>query len=131
VKSFTSGSHLGDEVEAVHNAFPAEQPQIRGLLAGVVAQQLLRRADVKGRVAAHEILLGNYALSSLIREAKTLQIASFIQSSSGEGMQSMDSALERLVTAGTIAARDALDKETFAKLPSVARGPGPEAALTS
>ena len=120
------------------NAFPAEQqPQIRGLLAdslaGVVAQQLLRRADVKGRVAAHEILLGNFALASLIREGKTSQIASFIQSSSGEGMQGMDVALERLVAAGTISARDALDKaldkETFAKLPSIARGLGPQVAL--
>ena len=116
------------------NAFPAEQqPQIRGLLAdslaGVVAQQLLRRADVKGRVAAHEILLGNFALASLIREGKTSQIASFIQSSAGEGMQGMDVALERLVAAGTISARDALDKETFAKLPSVARCLGPQAAL--
>jgi twitching motility protein PilT len=122
------------------NAFPAEQqPQIRGLLAdslaGVVAQQLLRRADVKGRVAAHEILLGNFALASLIREGKTSQIASFIQSSSGEGMQGMDVALERLVAAGTIHPRDALekalDKEGFAKLPSVARALGPEAALTT
>jgi twitching motility protein PilT len=113
------------------NAFPAEQqPQIRGLLAdslaGVVAQQLLRRADVKGRVAAHEILLGNFALSSLIREAKTSQIPSFIQSNAGEGMQGMDVALERLVAAGTVSARDALDKaldkETFSKIPAVARG---------
>jgi len=120
------------------NAFPAEQqPQIRGLLAdslaGVVAQQLLRRADVKGRVAAHEILLGNFALASLIREGKTSQIASFIQSSSGEGMQGMDVALERLVAAGTISARDALDKaldkDAFARLPSVARGLGPQATL--
>ena len=120
------------------NAFPAEQqPQIRGLLAdslaGVVAQQLLRRSDIKGRVAAHEILLGNFALASLIREGKTSQIASFIQSSSGEGMQGMDVALERLVSAGTITARDALekalDKETFAKIPAVAKGLGPEAAL--
>ena len=107
------------------NAFPADQqPQIRGLLAdslaGVVAQQLLRRADAPGRVAAHEILLGNYALSSLIREGKTAQIASFIQASAGDGMQSMDAALERLAAAGTITARDALDKaldkEAFAKL---------------
>jgi twitching motility protein PilT len=122
------------------NAFPAEQqPQIRGLLAdslaGVIAQQLLRRADVTGRVAAHEILLGNHALSSLIREAKTSQIASFIQSGTGDGMQSMDTALERLVAAGTISAKDALDKaldkETFAKLPAIARALGPEAALTT
>jgi twitching motility protein PilT len=128
----------GATIDRFVNAFPAEQqPQIRGLLAdslaGVVAQQLLRRIDVKGRVAAHEILLGNYALSSLIREAKTSQIASFIQSSSGDGMQGMDVALERLVSAGTISARDALDKaldkETFAKLPSVARALGPDAAL--
>ena len=65
------------------NAFPAEQqPQIRGLLAdslaGVVAQQLLKRSDGSGRVAVHEILVGNLALSSLIREGKTSQIASFI-----------------------------------------------------
>jgi len=122
------------------NAFPAEQqPQIRGLLAdslaGVVAQQLLRRADVKGRVAAHEILLGTYALASLIREAKTSQIPGLIQSGSAEGMQGMDAALERLVSAGTVSARDALDKaldkEAFAKLPAVARSLGPEAALTS
>jgi twitching motility protein PilT len=76
-----------------------------------------------------------YALSSLIREAKTSQVASFIQSSSGEGMQRIDTALERLVAAGAIAARDALDKaldkESFAKFPAVARGLGPEAALTS
>jgi twitching motility protein PilT len=120
------------------NAFPAEQqPQIRGLLAdslaGVVAQQLLRRADVKGRVAAHEILLGNFALASLIREAKISQIASFIQSSAGEGMQGMDVALERLVSAGTVSAQDALDKaldkETFAKLPSVARALGPDVVI--
>jgi len=121
------------------NAFPAEQqPQIRGLLAdslaGVVAQQLLRRADAPGRVAAHEILIGNFALSSLIREGKTSQIASFIQSSAGEGMQGMDVALERLVSAGAISARDALDKaldkEAFGKLPVIARALGPEAALT-
>jgi twitching motility protein PilT len=112
------------------NAFPAEQqPQVRGLLAdslvGVVAQQLLPKADGKGRVAAHEILLGGLALASLIREGKTQQIGSFIQSGSAEGMQTMDASLEKHVAAGTVKAADALekalDKETFAKLPSVAR----------
>jgi len=129
----------GATIDRFVNAFPAEQqPQIRGLLAdslaGVVAQQLLRRADGKGRVAAHEILLGSYALASLIREAKTSQVASFIQSGTGEGMQGMDVALERLVSAGTINAKDALDKaldkETFAKLPSIARALGPDSILT-
>jgi len=45
-------------------------------------------------------------------------------------MQGMDVALERLVSAGTTSARDALDKETFAKLPSIACSLGPEPALT-
>lgn len=105
------------------NAFPAEQqPQIRGLLAeslaGVVAQQLLPKAE-GGRVAAHEILLGNLALTSLIREGKTQQIPSFIQSGVAEGMQLMDASLEKLVKAGTVKPHDALekatDKEAFAK----------------
>ena len=112
------------------NAFPAEQqPQIRGLLAdslaGVVAQQLLRRCDIKGRIAAHEILLGNFALASLIREGKTQQIGSFIQAGMAEGMQTMDYSLEKLVSAGTVKAQDAmekaLDKEAFAKMVPGAR----------
>ena len=119
----------GATIDRYVNAFPAEQqPQVRGLLSdslvGVVAQQLLPRADKPGRVAAHEILLGNYALSALIREGKTQQISSFIQSGAGEGMQAMDTALERLVAAGTVTAQEAihkaLDKDTFAKYPAVA-----------
>jgi twitching motility protein PilT len=106
------------------NAFPAEQqPQIRGLLAdslaGVVAQQLLAKGDGAGRVAAHEILIGSLALSSLIREGKTQQIAGYIHAGMSEGMQPMDLALERLVKAGTVKAEaaleKALDKEAFAK----------------
>ncbi len=120
----------GATIDRFVNAFPAEQqPQIRGLLAdslvGVVAQQLLRKADGSGRLAAHEILLGNLALSSLIRESKVAQISSFIQSGTADGMQTMDSALEKLVTSGAVKASDAMekaiDKEQFAKIPSVAR----------
>jgi twitching motility protein PilT len=120
----------GATIDRFVNAFPAEQqPQIRGLLAdslvGVVAQQLLRKADNSGRLAAHEILLGNLALSSLIRESKIAQISSFIQSGVAEGMQTMDSSLEKLVAAGSVKASDALekaiDKETFSKIPHVAR----------
>ena len=113
------------------NAFPADQqPQIRGLLseslAGVVAQQLVPKADGKGRVAAHEILLGSGALASLIREGKTQQIGGYIQTGLAEGMQPMDLALEKLVRAGTITPQagleKALDKEGFSKLfPDLAR----------
>ena len=107
------------------NAFPAEQqPQIRGLLAdslaGVVAQQLVPKADGAGRVAAHEILLGSGALASLIREGKTQQIGGYIQTGLAEGMQPMDLSLEKHVRAGTVKAEaameKALDKESFAKL---------------
>jgi twitching motility protein PilT len=118
------------------NAFPAEQqPQIRGLLAdslsGVVAQQLVRKADGQGgRVAVHEILIGSIALASLIREGKTQQVASLIQSGIAEGMQSMDVALEKLVAGGQIKAKDALDKaldkEAFSRLPSVAKALSPD-----
>jgi twitching motility protein PilT len=106
------------------NAFPSDQqPQIRGLLAdslaGIVAQQLVPKADGKGRVAAHEILHGSLALASLIRERKTQQIASLIQGGVAEGMQLMDSALEKLVRAGTVTAADAwvkaIEKDAFAQ----------------
>jgi twitching motility protein PilT len=113
------------------NAFPADQqPAIRGMLgdalAGVVAQQLVRKADGSGRAAAHEILMGVSGLASLIREGKTSQIPTLIQSGQGEGMQSMDSTLDKLVREGVITAHDALekatDKEAFAKLVA-GRGP--------
>lgn len=113
------------------NAFPADQqPQIRGLLAdslaGVVAQQLVPKADGSGRVAAHEILFGSGALASLVREGKTQQIGGYIQTGLADGMQPMDLALERLVRAGTITAEaaleKALDKESFSKL-FAPRGP--------
>ncbi len=112
-------------IDRIVNSFPSdEQPQVRGMLAeslaGIVAQQLLRSADGKRRVAAHEILVGSPALASMIRENKTFQIPSMMQSGQAQGMQTMDMALERYVKEGTITAETALekalDKETFAKL---------------
>ena len=112
-------------IDRIVNAFPAdEQPQVRGMLAeslaGIVAQQLLRTADGKRRVAAHEILIGSPALASMIRENKTFQIPNLMQAGQGQGMQTMDIALERLVRDETIspetALEKAIDKESFAKL---------------
>src|SRR5579883_2681794 len=112
-------------IDRIINAFPAdEQPQVRGMLAeslaGIVAQQLLRTADGKRRVAVHEILVGSSALSSMIRENKTFQIPSLMQGGQAQGMQTMDGALEKLVKDGTIspetALEKAIDKESFAKL---------------
>jgi len=111
------------------NAFSADQqPQIRGLLAeslaGIIAQQLVRKADGVGRIAVHEILFSSIALSGLIREAKPQQIPSLMQSGLSDGMQPMDWAIERAVLNGSITVRDglekALDKDTFAKQPAMA-----------
>ena len=111
-------------IDRIINAFPAdEQPQVRGMLAeslvAIVAQQLLKTADGKGRVAAHEILVGSSALASMIREGKTFQIPNIMQVGQAQGMQTMDMALERLVQKGTISAEIALekaiDKESFQK----------------
>ncbi len=111
------------------NAFPAnQQPQVRGMLAdslaGIVAQQLLRRADGSGRLAAQEILIGTSGVAAAIREAKTSMLTSLIQSGGKYGMQSIDAVLEKLVNEGKVSAYDALekaaDKTAFSNLPKIA-----------
>ena len=102
-------------LDRIIDAFPAEeQPQVRGTLAeslaGVVVQQLVPTADGKGRVAVHEILIGSSAITTLIREGKTAQLTSTMQAGQAQGMQTMDMALERLLTQGRISAEDALDR---------------------
>ena len=110
------------------NAFPAnQQSAVRGMLSetltGVVSQQLLRRADGKGRIAAQEILICNTATASTIREAKTAMIASLIQSGRSEGMQTMDAVLERYLQEGLVTPLDAFEKcsekEAFKNIPQV------------
>jgi len=59
-------------------------------LKGVICQQLLRTADGQGRAAALEILICNSAVANLIREAKTFQVPSIMQTAKGDGMQLMD-----------------------------------------
>jgi len=85
-------------VDRIINVFPTnQQEQIRMMLSeslkGIVSQNLCRLADGKGRIAALEILIGSHALSNLIREGKTYQIPSLIQTGKKEGMQTMDQAL--------------------------------------
>jgi twitching motility protein PilT len=118
-------NNAASTIDRILNAFPTdEQGQIRGMLAeslaGVVAQQLVRTADGKRRVAAHEILLGSSALASMIREGKTFQIPNLMQGGQAQGMQTMDMALMRLVENHVISAHSALekasDKESFERL---------------
>lgn len=117
-------------VDRFINAFPArQQPAIRGMLAqslaGIVAQQLLRRADGRGRVAVQEILIGTNAVAASIREAKTSMLPSLMQGGGRFGMQAMDAALTKLVKAETITAhtalQKALDKKSFSEQPLIAK----------
>jgi twitching motility protein PilT len=111
-------------IDRIIDAFPSsQQPQIRTQLSeslqGVISQQLLKRADGKGRVVAVEILVGTPALANLIREGKTYQIPSIIQTGRREGMQTLDQAIIDLLKQGKVTTEEAFDKcvdrETFQK----------------
>ena len=117
-------------VDRIIDVFPAnQQEQIRSTLAdslkAVVAQTLFKRIDIKGRCAALEILICTPACANLIRENKTFQIPSVIQTGRKYGMQSLDNAIEDLLKKGLIGAEEAysrcIDKSKFA--PYLARKP--------
>ena len=102
-------------VDRVIEVFPAnQQDQIRSTLAdglrAVVAQNLFKRIDKKGRCAALEIMIANPAVRNLIREAKTFQIPSMIQTGKKFGMQSLDDAIMDHFTNKRISADDAYNK---------------------
>lgn len=94
-------------VERMVNAFPAdEKEQIRIMVAeslvGIIAQQLIPKADGIGRVLATEILLATTGLTTIIRDGKFNQISSIIQTGGNLGMQSLDQAIMYLVDRGII-----------------------------
>jgi twitching motility protein PilT len=102
-------------VDRIIDVFPPyQQEQIRVVLAaslkGVVSQILLPRADGNGRVAAREVLVVTPAISAIIREAKTHQIYSAIQTGASHGMCTMEKSLSDLCQAGLITVEDALSK---------------------
>ncbi len=103
---------------------PHQQQQIRTQLAaslqGIIAQQLLPRFDGKGRILAVEILVATPAVRNVIREGRTEQIPSIIQTSAEFGMQTMDASLKELYGKGLIdydtAISKAKDPEGFKEL---------------
>ncbi len=112
-------------IDRVIDVFPAhQQSQIRTSLSeslkGVVAQKLLKRVDKEGRVAVFEILVVTSAVSNLIREGKTFQIPSAIQTGRKYGMQSLDDAILAALNSKKISAEDAyakaIVKDRFVKL---------------
>jgi len=109
-------------VDRIIDVFPThQQAQIRVQLAeslrGVVAQTLVRTVTGKGRVAVVEVLVTTPAVRNLIREGKTFQIPSIIQTGARDGMVSIERSLCELVQQGRISAEEALakapDREQF------------------
>lgn len=118
----TSSAHK--TIDRVLDSFPAaQQSQIRTMvsesLKGVISQRLLKRADGKGMVAAVEILIGTVPLANLIRDGKTFQIPSIMQTGKGVGMVKMDDAIMELLQNQVVTPEEASmaanDKNLFAR----------------
>ncbi len=102
-------------VDRIIDVFPAhQQAQIRVQLAStmiaVISQVLLPRADMPGRVAAFEIMISTPAIANLIREGKTYQIISELQTGAKFGSRTLDSHLLELYSKGMITYDDAISK---------------------
>jgi len=107
--------HTVDSVQTVDrivDVFPThQQQQVRMQLSvnlvGVISQTLVRRKDGRGRVAAFEVLVANSAVRNLIRENKSYQISSIIQTGSRSNMISLDQSLANLAADEIITVEDA------------------------
>lgn len=110
--------HTSDSVSTIDRMIdvfpPHQQSQIRMQLSlnllCVISQNLLKRADGKGRVAAYEILIATPSVRNLIREAKTHQISSALQTSQQQGMIAFDACLANLVRKRIVVKEEALSK---------------------
>lgn len=101
-------------IDRVVDVFPAaEKEMVRSMLSeslrAVISQTLLKKKG-GGRVAAHEIMMCTPAIRNLIRENKVAQMYSSIQTGQGQGMQTLDQCLQRLVDQGIISMQAAHDK---------------------
>lgn len=100
-------------IDRIIDVFPPHQQQqiriqLAGVLQAVVSQQLIPTTDNKGRVAAFEVLHINQAIRNLIREQKTHQILSIMQTNKRIGMQTMDDALLELTRINSITKEQAI-----------------------
>jgi twitching motility protein PilT len=91
---------------------PNQQSQIRTMvsesLRAVISQRLVARQDGQGRLPALEIMVVNQAIGNLIRESKTVQLQSILQTGAAHGMCLLDDSLAKLVNDGTITKEEAL-----------------------
>lgn len=101
-------------VDRMIDVFPPEQQrqiriQLSNVLEGVITQNLVLRADAKGRALAMEIMVVNDAIRNMIRDEKVHQINSAIQTNAKLGMQTLDAHLALLVKQGIIALQEAMN----------------------
>jgi len=115
--------HTNDAAQTpdrIIDVFPRNQQtqvrqQLANVLSGVISQRLIPKANKKGRIAACEIMIASQAIKSLIREDKTHQIQSVIQTSASEGMITLDKVLSDYVSRGEITLEEALKWASDAK----------------
>ncbi len=101
-------------IDRIVDVFPAaEKDMVRSMISSsleaIISQTLLKKVG-GGRVAAHEIMLGTDAIRNMIKENKLAQMRSTLQTSAGEGMQTMDQGLQKLMAQGLISREIALKK---------------------
>jgi twitching motility protein PilT len=115
-------SSAAKTVDRIVDVFPAaEKEMVRSMLSeslrAVISQTLCKTKDEKGRVAAHEIMIGTPAIRNLIRENKIAQMYSAIQTGQNVGMQTLDQNLKELVQRNVISLAEArakaANKESF------------------
>lgn len=104
-------------IDRIIDVFPSgQQAQIRMQLSttleGIICQTLVPKKEGKGRACAMEILIGTMGVRNLIREGKTHMIINMLQAGVKDGMQTLNSALHKLVTSGAISVDDALLKSS-------------------
>jgi twitching motility protein PilT len=105
-------NNAAQTIDRIIDSFPGDQQnqirtQLAGSLIGVFSQRLVPRIS-GGRIPAYELMLNNNAIGNLIREARTHEINSVIETSREDGMISMNFSLAELVRRGEIAAEEAL-----------------------
>lgn len=110
-------NNAAESVDRMIDVFPpGQQEQIRVQLSNnivaIISQQLMARAGGSGRVPANEIMIASPAIRNLIREAKSHQITSMIQTSGNQGMTTMDQSLRDLYLKGWISLEDAMARCT-------------------
>src|SRR6185437_11700551 len=122
-------------LDRISDMFPSErQNQIRvqlaACLSGVVSQRLSPRIG-GGMIAAFEILIANNAVRSLVREGKTHQIRNVLSSGRAEGMCTLETWLNHLVTNGLISYEDAVARSSHPKEIVLPNGAKPDALAMS